>query len=423
MQQALTFSSLITPGVGGIERDKAARPSTSDTSFGSILAEADRPRAHKKMAAASPADADKATGDAPADLSDSAPPASDMPRAAGSPAVEAVGQRNDGGTADIAEEAGHGNAPGDSRAESLLPSSPGGGEAVPLKQEAVSAASLQSMLPPADSEAGDPSDTLKLSGAPGRGTAGTSGAVEGQRVSADAISMTPQERLPGASGAALKGMVDSARTGIRAGGIASRERLVPMRSDSDVLIRDGSAAGVEAMAELFQREISWDGAAESPDLPDMAAGGLERTAWGRAFDIGIGPAQAMRTFRPVATMLAERVAGASSGRLDVRLSPEELGKLQISFLQDETGLNVVIRADRPDTLDLLRRHISQFTQDLRDQGYEEVTIFFGADDGEMAEERSHPHSATFVETAGAPGEAVPASSLETVVNGGLDLRL
>ncbi len=136
-------------------------------------------------------------------------------------------------------------------------------------------------------------------------------------------------------------------------------------------------------------------------------------------------AQMRSNARYAATALAERAAVSSAGNLEVRMSPEELGALRISFSQGDAGLTVVIQADRPETLDLFRRNIEQFSEDLKALGYEDVSMSFegghesggdaGHEDGHGRTEYSH---------AGTLPER-HREDVDTPVQGrsGLDLRL
>ena len=185
----------------------------------------------------------------------------------------------------------------------------------------------------------------------------------------------------------------------------------------------------EMMAALPEQSTN-DAQTELSEVSDEFARAVERGGSFRATEAATGLTQGARVFRPAAAALAERVSASPSGEVDVRLSPEELGNLRISFTQDDSGLNVVIRADRADTLELLRRHINQFTQDLREQGFEEVTISFGdhggaATSGGWAETEASTGAAAprFSDAPGAQLAAQPAAPTRKVTNGGLDLRL
>lgn len=119
--------------------------------------------------------------------------------------------------------------------------------------------------------------------------------------------------------------------------------------------------------------------------------------------------------------------------LDVSIHPEELGRLRLVFAPAETGLAVTLQADRPETLDLLRRHVELLQADLREQGFGDVSFRFGA----QGEGREQPSSGTGSDsdrtpaglaTAGPEGQttAAPEPGPEQDrgrPDGGLDLRL
>ncbi len=65
------------------------------------------------------------------------------------------------------------------------------------------------------------------------------------------------------------------------------------------------------------------------------------------------------------------------GAIEVTLTPKELGHVTMTVrTHDATGATVVLQADRPETLDLMRRHVDLLAQDLRDFGYRELTFTF-----------------------------------------------
>lgn len=81
--------------------------------------------------------------------------------------------------------------------------------------------------------------------------------------------------------------------------------------------------------------------------------------------------------RHVAHQIADVVTRAPDGPVDLHLNPEELGKVRISMAMVEGGITVTILAERPDTLDLMRRHIDQLAQEFRQLGYGLINFSFG----------------------------------------------
>lgn len=69
--------------------------------------------------------------------------------------------------------------------------------------------------------------------------------------------------------------------------------------------------------------------------------------------------------------------GTGDDVIELQLRPEELGHLRFRMVQGEHGLLFSISADRPETLDLLRRHVDQLARSLSDLGYGGASFSFG----------------------------------------------
>lgn len=77
---------------------------------------------------------------------------------------------------------------------------------------------------------------------------------------------------------------------------------------------------------------------------------------------------------------------ARDGTIEVRLDPPELGRVAIDFSTDANGAaRAVVIVDRAETLDLVRRHIDIFKEELARQGFGDVDMTFrerGRDEGD-----------------------------------------
>jgi hypothetical protein len=79
----------------------------------------------------------------------------------------------------------------------------------------------------------------------------------------------------------------------------------------------------------------------------------------------------------VAMQLADAARQLPDRPVEITLSPEELGKVRLSFQLSESGaMHVVIAAERGETLDLLRRNIDSLMSEFRDLGYENSGFSF-----------------------------------------------
>ncbi|MCD1617286.1 flagellar hook-length control protein FliK [Salipiger manganoxidans] len=68
--------------------------------------------------------------------------------------------------------------------------------------------------------------------------------------------------------------------------------------------------------------------------------------------------------------------------MELRLEPEELGHVRFRMTGGEHALSMTILADRPETLDLLRRHVDQLARHLDDLGYSATQFRFGEGSGQ-----------------------------------------
>lgn len=113
--------------------------------------------------------------------------------------------------------------------------------------------------------------------------------------------------------------------------------------------------------------------------------------------------------RPVLTQLVQAAKSAIDGMVEVKLSPEELGRVRLAMTTAESGMTVLVTAERPETLDLIRRNIDLFASDLADQGFTDLSFSFGDETARDGEEKPD----------GAPG-ASDNSDLRTLFEGRID---
>lgn len=118
--------------------------------------------------------------------------------------------------------------------------------------------------------------------------------------------------------------------------------------------------------------------------------------------------------------------GVRKGRsvVEINLAPAELGRLRITLRPAETGMQLFFQADRPETLDMIRRHAADLALDLRALGYEQLDLSFAqSDDGSRGS--GDGAGPTGAQLADMPEEqdipvTGPRGDLE---QGGMDMRL
>ncbi|WP_299480931.1 flagellar hook-length control protein FliK [Cypionkella sp.] len=77
-----------------------------------------------------------------------------------------------------------------------------------------------------------------------------------------------------------------------------------------------------------------------------------------------------------ATLLHHATA-AQAGPVDLLLTPEDLGHVRFQIQHRGDSLHVMLSAEHPETLALLRRHADQLQQEFRQAGFAEASLSFG----------------------------------------------
>jgi len=141
------------------------------------------------------------------------------------------------------------------------------------------------------------------------------------------------------------------------------------------------------------------------------------------------PLGAAEITRSVSTQIAASIP--DTGGFDLALDPQELGRVQLRLVHSDHGSTLFVQAERPETMDLLRRHIGQLEQDLRALGHDQLSLRFGTG-GQGQQNHPNPQGpAAPTDPADAPQNpatprhrpAMPASDPVPSVLDRLDLRL
>lgn len=133
---------------------------------------------------------------------------------------------------------------------------------------------------------------------------------------------------------------------------------------------------------------------------------------------------------PMLREIADLVVRNAGNRIEISLSPEELGKVRMELQHADGGVLLSISATRPETLDLMRRHLPDLGGELRALGYE--TVGFSLQGESDRGTGSHPAAPTEPreDRPEAAVSAPPSPSVTLSENrrpgpppSGLDLRL
>ena len=90
----------------------------------------------------------------------------------------------------------------------------------------------------------------------------------------------------------------------------------------------------------------------------------------------------------IARQLAEVVHHLPNRPVEITLSPEELGRVRLSVTPSEQGILVNVLAERPETLELMRRHIDQLAQEFQSLGYEDIAFSFSSAERDASDDES-----------------------------------
>lgn len=94
--------------------------------------------------------------------------------------------------------------------------------------------------------------------------------------------------------------------------------------------------------------------------------------------------------RSVAAQMADGLGRSGGDTVEIALSPKELGRVQMSMTMSDDGVSMSISTERPETHNLLRRHISLLEQEFRDLGYVRIGFSFAGTQSDGGDGRDAP---------------------------------
>jgi flagellar hook-length control protein FliK len=129
--------------------------------------------------------------------------------------------------------------------------------------------------------------------------------------------------------------------------------------------------------------------------------------------------------RGVATQLVAAVSANGTGGYEVRLSPEELGPVKLTLHVGEGTVTLLVQAERPETLDLMRRSIDLLEREFREAGFGSLNLSFGQGGGDRQAQGAGVYSEAIQDRPpSAPSALYPAAAPGRVPSSPqLDLRL
>ncbi|WP_342077334.1 flagellar hook-length control protein FliK [Yoonia sp. SS1-5] len=126
--------------------------------------------------------------------------------------------------------------------------------------------------------------------------------------------------------------------------------------------------------------------------------------------------------RQVANQLAVAIGGQSGGKAEIVLSPKELGRVRLSMSAVDATITLHIASERPETADLMRRHIDVLAQEFRELGYENIGFSFDGQ-GRQTKEDDATASIDQARATGSDSGDEGEQTMRAPKVSGLDLRL
>ncbi len=126
------------------------------------------------------------------------------------------------------------------------------------------------------------------------------------------------------------------------------------------------------------------------------------------------------TARHAAAQIAVAITSNPGKPTEIALNPEELGRVRLRLSATEGAITLHVMAERPETQDLLRRHMDVLAHEFRQLGYTSISFSFGEQKREPHSEAALPEELPELEAPDIPD--TPASQPDQG-RSGLDLRI
>ncbi len=152
----------------------------------------------------------------------------------------------------------------------------------------------------------------------------------------------------------------------------------------------------------------------------IASAPVERHGPTAVSQVAVASAGSSETARHVATQIAVAITNNPGKSTEIALNPEELGRVRLSLSANDGAITLNVVAERPETQDLLRRHMDLLAQEFRQLGYTSISFSFGEQNGAAHSDSQQPDEVADIDLP----EVVDAVKMPPEpTNSGLDLRI
>ena len=107
--------------------------------------------------------------------------------------------------------------------------------------------------------------------------------------------------------------------------------------------------------------------------------------------------------------------------VELRLDPQELGQVRMVLSSHDQSLTLVMSAERPETLDLMRRHIDQLAQEFHEMGYTDLNFSFA--DQQASSDQHEDGTKQHMQSAEYAEDDIKPQVLRLESTAGLDIRI
>ena len=129
--------------------------------------------------------------------------------------------------------------------------------------------------------------------------------------------------------------------------------------------------------------------------------------------------------RAIVVQVVQSMNADAARNIEISLDPVELGKIHLSLQPSEGGMTVQVTAERPETLDLMRKSVSELQADIMELGYSDVGFEWGRGDRQPYNDPNEPDATDQRAIEVDAGQGIQSAILQSggMVSDQLDLRL
>ncbi len=206
-------------------------------------------------------------------------------------------------------------------------------------------------------------------------------------------------------------------------------RAMPAPAEARAEMRSTVSAIAMRPANPALMQVNQVGAQDNPDLmTPIVQDADSATQWDpRVAGSSTAQQALLRAETPgmIGRQMAEALHRLPDRPVELALSPRELGNVRMTISAGEGSITVNVLAERPETLDLMRRNIDELAREFQALGFD--TISFAFSEGQQQTNDDHSDDAPLLTGTDAEDRSDSAETANTPVRlvetTGLDLRL